>query len=346
MLEKPDLKDERIIACLNDEYGVPAGQVSFLPIGADRNTAVYRIAAADDRVYFLRLRGRGFEEASVSLPKYLQDQGIEQIIAPVTTATGKSWATLDAFRVILYQFIEGRNGYEVRLSDRHWREFGAAVKRLHTVALPSSLLGRVPVEAYTPRWREMVTAFLARVEVDCFAEPVAARLAGFLRARREEIVYLVARAERLAQELKARPREFVLCHSDLHAGNLLVGVDDALYIVDWDDPVLAPKERDLMFVGGGQGFVGRTPQEEEALFYEGYGQTEIDPEALAYYRYERIVQDIALFSEQILTAEKGNQDRAQSLKYLTSSFLPDGTLEIAYRSDRTQSSGNVRFPGG
>ena len=83
-----------------------------------------------------------------------------------------------------------------------------------------------------------------------------------------------------------------MCHSDIHAGNILIDANGALYIVDWDNPVLAPKERDLMFIGGGQEFAGHTAQEEETLFYRGYGQTQIDPIALAYYRYERIIQDI------------------------------------------------------
>ena len=90
-----------------------------------------------------------------------------------------------------------------------------------------------------------------------------------------------------------------------------------------------------MFIGGGQGFLGRTAREEEDLFYEGYGRTQIDPTALVYYRYERIVQDIALFGEQILSTEEGSKDRAQAFQYLTSNFLPNGTIEIAYASDKT-----------
>jgi hypothetical protein len=43
-----------------------------------------------------------------------------------------------------------------------------------------------------------------------------------------------------------------LCHSDIHAGNILIDVNDDFYIVDWDNPILAPKEHDLMFIGGGQ----------------------------------------------------------------------------------------------
>jgi spectinomycin phosphotransferase len=77
----------------------------------------------------------------------------------------------------------------------------------------------------------------------------------------------------------------------------------------------------------------------EALFHQDYEQTRIDAAALAYYRYERIVQDITLFGEKILTAEEENRDRAQSLRYLMSSFLPNGTIEIACRSKRALSDG-------
>ncbi len=41
---------------------------------------------------------------------------------------------------------------------------------------------------------------------------------------------------------------------------MLIDANDALYIVDWDNPILAPKERDLMFIGGGQMGDGRTAQ--------------------------------------------------------------------------------------
>jgi spectinomycin phosphotransferase len=148
---------------------------------------------------------------------------------------------------------------------------------------------------------------------------------------------LVERAERLALALQANTPEFVVCHFDIHAGNLLVEDDHKFYIVDWDDPLLAPKERDLMFIGGAQGFVGYTAQEEEALFYRGYGDTQIDPVALAYYRYERIIVDIAIYCEELLLTTEGGDDRERSLGYLMSNFLPNSTIEVAYNSDRTPS---------
>ncbi len=47
MLIKPDLKHEEIIACLRNAYGLDIATVSFLPLGADFNTAVYRATATD-----------------------------------------------------------------------------------------------------------------------------------------------------------------------------------------------------------------------------------------------------------------------------------------------------------
>jgi spectinomycin phosphotransferase len=118
VLEKPDIQDERIIACLQDEYGLTIVQLTFLPLGADLNTAVYRLVARDETPYFLKLRSGVFDEICATLPKILSDQGIGQIIAPLATQQGQLWASLDAHRLILYPFVDGHNGFEVGLSDR------------------------------------------------------------------------------------------------------------------------------------------------------------------------------------------------------------------------------------
>jgi len=159
-------------------------------------------------------------------------------------------------------------------------------------------------------------------------------MAAFLKTKRDETLELVKQTEQLALALNAQPPEFILCHADIHAWNLLIDVNDALYMVDWDTLIFAPKERDLMFVGGGLGGNGHTPQEEEILFYQGYGQTQINQIAMAYYRYERIIEDIAVYCEQIFLSDNGGEDREQSLENLKSNFLPNGTIEIACQYDK------------
>src|ERR1044071_2743746 len=102
MLIKPDLKDEKIIACLRNAYGLTVEKITFLPLGADFNTAVYQVTTRNQTNYFLKLRDNEFIEASVSAPKYLADLGIKQVIPPLATKTSQLWTPLSSFKAILY----------------------------------------------------------------------------------------------------------------------------------------------------------------------------------------------------------------------------------------------------
>ena len=333
MLEKPDFSDEKIVACLLAAYGITAVQLTFLPIGADQFTAVYRAVSVTGHAYFVKLRSRAFDEIAVTLPRFLSDMGLAQIIAPMAAKTGLLWTSLPPYTMILYPFVAGRDGYEVNLSDRQWTEFGTLLKKIHTMQLPPALRKILPQETYPSIGRERLIFFLKWIGRTGLDDPLTAELAGFLRPRRDELGKLVDRTERLAQSLKARSLELFLCHADIHAGNLLITSDGTFFLVDWDAPILAPKERDLMSVGGGLFGGWRSPAEEEKLFYQGYGLIQLDPAALAYYRYERIIQDLAVECEQILSSTTVGKDRQQALHFLKSNFLPGHVLEIARRSD-------------
>lgn len=125
----------------------------------------------------------------------------------------------------------------------------------------------------------------------------------------------------------------MFCHSDIHAGNVLIGNNESLYIVDWDEPIMAPIERDLMFIGGGVGNVWNKEQEIE-YFYQGYGEVEINQAILAYYRHERIVEDIAIYGQQLLLTEAGGNDRLIMLQHFTAMFEPNGVIEIALKTKK------------
>ena len=117
--------------------------VHFLPLGVDVNAAVYRIITTDSGDYFAKLRRGVFDEVMPTLPKFLADQGFAHIIAPITTTHGLLWAEVGVFKLILYPVVEGRNAYEVVLSEQHWADFGATLKRLHTTIVPLALAERI-----------------------------------------------------------------------------------------------------------------------------------------------------------------------------------------------------------
>jgi len=334
MLDKPDIQDNIIADCIKDEYKFRVKQIDFLPIGADLSAAVYKAVDENETTYFIKLKRNPIDEISVTLPKYLKDQGIIQIIEPIPTRSGELWVNLNDFKMILYPFVEGKNGYETNLSERNWCEFGLALKRIHACKVPFKLSKFICREIYSPKWRKKVIYFLVQITNRSLEKSIEKKSAELILDKKEIILDLVRRADIHAKTLLEHPAEFVLCHSDIHAGNILIGTNESIFIVDWDNPIMALKERDLMSIGGGLFGSWRTSQEEENLFYHCYGPTQVDPVALAYYRYERIIQDIAVECEQIFLSKGGMDDCEQTFQYLKSNFLPHNTIEIAYKSDK------------
>ena len=184
------------------------------------------------------------------------------------------------------------------------------------------------------KWRDAVRSIYTHIEVDPIDDEIAIQLQKFMKKNMPDIRRLVDRAEQLGEKLQNYSLKFMLCHSDIHGGNVLMDENSHIYIVDWDEPIMAPKERDLMFIGGGVGNVWNKPLEEK-LFYKGYGKTEINSTALAYYRHERIVEDIAIYSRELLLTTAGGKDRLEMYKHFMAMFEPQGVVDIAFKTDES-----------
>lgn len=331
MLTKPDIADELIISRLQEEFGLHVTSLTFLPLGADMGSAVYRVVANDGTAYFLKLR-KGFNEIVVTIPLFLKSQGIPEIIAPFETKFNQGWADFGEYKMILYPFIEGKNGFEMELTDQHKQKFGAALKRIHATKIQTKLKSVIPPETFSPYWRERVKEFQRQVETTSFEDPDAAKLAAFIRSRRSEIDRLIERTQELASELHSQSHELVLCHTDVHGANILITDKDEFFVVDWDAPLLAPKERDLMFIGGGIDNIWKSKL-DESIFYAGYGKTQVDFPMMAYYRYERVIEDLAAYGEQLLLTDEGGADREEAYRRFTGNFEPGQTIEIAQNTE-------------
>ena len=126
----------------------------------------------------------------------------------------------------------------------------------------------------------------------------------------------------------------VLCHADMHTWNVLLDSGGQIWLVDWDETILAPKERDLMFVIGGIGRDLVSPHETER-FLQGYKNTAIDADALCYYRYAWAVQDMGAYAEEVFLApDLSAQSRRAAARDFMSLFEPGNIVSIARESDR------------
>jgi spectinomycin phosphotransferase len=125
----------------------------------------------------------------------------------------------------------------------------------------------------------------------------------------------------------------VLCHADIHTANVLVGADGQLWIVDWDEAVLAPQERDLMFVMGGGIDDQMVRPQDEALFFQGYGASTIDALALAYYRYAWAVSDISAFGDDVFfRTDLSPHAKQAAADEFVNLFLPGRIVAKAFAS--------------
>jgi len=327
MLERPDLPDDRTVACVHRHYGLALTALTFLPLGHDMRSWAFRAVAADT-TYFVKLRRGSVHEAALRVPRYLSDHGVPHILAPLPTHSQRVWVELEGYTLALYPFIDGATGMAHGLQERHWRTLGAALRAMHDTPLAPRLAPIVPRVSFSTELSEDVRALDTRLDGPVVADPIGRDLTAFWQRRRTEILALVERFEALTRQVRAQRPPLVLCHADIHPNNVLIDSDDRLWMVDWDDTQLAPKECDLMMGIGGLGSYPAGPR-EAGWFLDGYGSTDIDPVALAYYRHVRALGDIAALGEQILLPGASEATRSSGLQHMQQLFAPGCIVSLA-----------------
>lgn len=340
MREKPLLQDDKIVAGLLSGYGLSIVEIEFLPIGNEPTSWLFKVCTDNGNDYFLKVKNTSVYEPSTLLPKYLKDSGIEQIIAPLPTLNNKLYEKVNGYTLTLYPFIDGDSGKAIGLSNSQWEEFGNVLGRIHSTKLPDDILKHMERETFLPRWsgvaqrRDSLNQLNATLRENSFNDPYLAELASFWKVESNRILNLFCRSEELsniAQDLLYEP---VLCHSDIHPANILIDRKGGLFIIDWDTPILAPRERDLMFVIGvrSKGYV--TGPREEGNFFKGYGQTEIDPVMLVYYRYEWAVQDIGSYCSVVFSNDFADDERQSAVQSIITMFESGSSVELANDSEK------------
>lgn len=228
------------------------------------------------------------------------------------------------------------------MDAQHWRSLGALLSRVHAASVPRAVADRLPVEDY-----RCPAAGLARTLDALIREPgthghgnrsddpQTEALIGDWLATGDSLAVLLAHIDGLGDELRARSTASVLCHGDAHAANVLLSDDGAVWLLDWDEAVRAPRERDLMFVIGGVLADAPVTTEQQRWFFDGYGPAEIDPIHLAYYRCSWALQDISDFAARILDQSAGpSSARSQALRLFRDVVSSTGILTRAHESLR------------
>ncbi|MGY0007678.1 phosphotransferase enzyme family protein [Micromonospora sp. I033] len=321
--------DRLLAARLAEDFGLTLVTATPVDLGADPAAALWRATARDGHAYAVKLTGGG-TPAGTAVAAELARRGVPGVPAPLATRNGRLAAVHDGRRLTVVPWVSDSPAPAGGIRPAHWRGYGAVLAAVHATPVTGELAG-LPREDHT---HATVGAAVRETDRRLRAVPDDAdrwtrEAAEGWRAAAGDLARLLDAVDRLGARLRDRPAELVLCHGDPHLGNLLLGPDGQVWLIDWDDAVLAPRERDLMMVlGGGPAFApgGRV---DEAAFRAGYGPVTPDPVRLAYHLGVRALDDMWSWSAEAADPDRPEAQRVRALRIAAGLLSPSGLVSLA-----------------
>jgi spectinomycin phosphotransferase len=331
-----------LMSWVREDFGLDLVAVDRVLSGADASATMWRGSAADGRAYALKLTGGG-THAGLVASAHLARHGVAGVPAPLPAATGRVWSDRAGRRLSVVPWVSDRDGIGA-MTPAHWAAFGRLLGRVHAAPVTGDAAA-LPPETYThvratqavrtvrtrlglPGAGRDPAAGTVRHGLDTVGEAVAR---AWLPAA-DGIAALVAHADALGTVLRRRAVPGVVCHGDPHLGNVLVGDGGRVWLIDWDDAVLAPRELDLMLLLGGMGSYGPEGDGERARLLDGYGPVDLDPDLIGYFRCRRALEDVADWAARALDGERWTvPERQEALDIARSTLEPGGLVALALR---------------
>jgi spectinomycin phosphotransferase len=313
------------------DFGLTLRDLTEVAGGADESAQLWRAIGPDGEAYAVKLSGGG-TAAGLVLTAYLAGRGVAGVVAPVQTRDGELWSEVGGRRLSVTPWVSDARALEVGLTDEQWRTYGTLLRQVHAAPVNEELAELLPREEHQPdRIAARMHALDERLRTQAPTDGLAA--AAVQEWPRDRAFAVLAHASRIGEELRTRAAPTVVCHGDPHVGNVLAGPGAQIWLIDWDDAVLAPPERDLMFVVGGVlAFLPITPGQQER-FFDGYGLVEPDPTRLAYYLCVRALDDLSSFAAQAFDPHSSSVDeRAWALDIMRGLLGSNGLVTLAERA--------------
>jgi len=305
MIKPLNIDQSELKRFLENNYSLEILNLTFLPKG---ETSWCYIVEGRNGKYFLKVYKEMFpflKEATELTYKLYSDCAITEIVHAIKAKNGETVNFFETYPTVLFNFVEGKEIMEQRLTDEQVKTFGKVLGRIHAATVK---VGDYPKrETFESKDKEMFLKVVERIKQHEGNEnSYQKQLVDLFMPKRERITQELMHLEKLGRKLRAKNVPFVICHGDPTGGNILIDKDNKLYLVDWDNPILAPKERDLLF------FNNRMEP-----FMKGYaaivGKVPIDFEAQQFYALEWNVQEVADFGERIFYQNNNDEQNSHDL---------------------------------
>lgn len=323
---KHDWDEALLASILYEEYGFLVSTITYIPLGTSAFS--YKVTDIASNNYFLKMFASTSDlhkssnevlDAYLHITWRMYDTGIFQNLTyPLKTKSGFFRLSFQDFIVIVFNFIEGKTLKESSPSREVLPKIAEVVARLHKATPELNTLG-MRQERFQTWTLEQLDQCLAAIEsAQAFPTPSQEALAQLILPNKEHIVHTSQVFRELCSTVKAIRKELVYCHGDLWAGNIILQ-KNKLYLLDWEQSLLAPTECDLTyFIGDGKDFAFFLDHYERHLGRQVLLQTEL----LRYYLYRRRLTHLNFLMRNILFTNTQEAKSQIDLATLSTYYIP------------------------
>lgn len=323
------MTEEKFIQAIRQGYGIEIANLEFLVRGFGGDC--YRAETAASSSYFLKIHDPVTNQMMAAssrafyLPLMYQLHSkdiLPQIPHPLPTRGGDLSLSVGVNELVVTNFIEGELVGFGEMPAPILTRLAEMVGVLHRSRAQLEFEHPFIDQFEIVFEQDLLQSFGRLAALDGSASSEQIILREIVLSRQAEIETSLHRLKELQACAQKSGKPKVICHTDLHGGNLMTDPQGNLYILDWENALIAPPEHDLIFFAGEENFrEGFWPH--YAHQFAGAG---VDGEILGFYFYRRGLEDIADFILRILRGDNGPERDQQEIQWMVGCL--DGLSQI------------------
>lgn len=320
MENEPDIGRENLIQTIHLEYDIDIQNLVFHQRGWGGDSYIAETSAG--KRYFLKLknqeRNNVFAASSqafyLPLMHQLYINGImPHIPHPIPTLKGEFSLGIDGQELMITSFIEGEDVGFGKLPESIITQLAERVGIFHScrnqLTFESPFVEKFEI-AFEPMLLQLADELAA---ISSTHRKGKILLRDTLVPRSADLYMYLDWLKELQKQVKTTGNRMVICHTDLHGGNLMTDNQNNLYILDWENAMIAPREQDMIFFAG--------ERDIWKIFWPKYRSffdpVDLDRDLLRFYFYRRGLEDIADYIFRIFQSDGSDERDESDVKELT-----------------------------
>jgi hypothetical protein len=300
---------------IEDNWDISIEEINIAPRGFVAETFYVKTKLIDYFVKVINVKSRYIGNIVESIPiiEEMFMLGIKNIPEVIKTNTNSNIYKDSKYVILLFKKINGHSTW-----DYNKDQYYSLLKSIHDLN-PNTFNNRIILERFDfPFEKELVTALKVLRNNDSIK-----RLIEIDDKYIDKIMEYIDLFKKIISKCKQTDFDRRITHGDA-PGNIISTKENKIYLIDWDDLLLAPIERDLWFHEGDP-LIGK--------YYPTYDKSQL---AYSYYVLKRFLDDLLGFLEEIFSPEISETNKiniAESIKNDVSDWLLPLVKKVTIEDD-------------